>query len=204
MFTINGVTYDEINHAYSVGDTPIPSLTQMLQADGLSDHLNMVHPMVLKAKTLWGTGLHAALQKSEAGCEIPEAYKRHCEDWLNLSRTMKWGFWKVVEMPFLGRYEGLYWGFTPDRASPEAVVEFKGTASPSVSHHIQTALQVIGMGYSRQTPRYVIYFDKEGMKKSRGVILCGDTIERDGRTVNVWEEAERILFDHAVQLPEEF
>ena len=42
------------------------------------------------------------------------------------------------------------------------------------------------------------------MKKSRGVILCGDTIERDGRTVNVWEEAERILFDHAVQLPEEF
>ena len=60
------------------------------------------------------------------------------------------------------------------------------------------------MGYSRQTPRYVIYFDKEGMKKSRGVILCGDTIERDGRTVNVWEEAERILFDHAVQLPEEF
>jgi hypothetical protein len=194
--------YREAEHLYLVDGQPIPSLTQMLGADGCSDHLDSVPAATLQAKTEWGTRLHLALQKVEYGFGVDEGFKQHCIDWLTVCERMRWGknhfpIWKVCELPVLAQVEGLVFGFTPDRAAPEAVVEIKGTYSMHYGHGIQTALQVIGMGYSRETPRYVCYFDKEGLKK---LATCGDTIKRDGRILNVWDEAERIMFDHAYLL----
>ena len=202
------VHYDDHEHTYTVEGVRVPSLTEMLAFDGLSDHLDKVPKAMLEAKKEWGTRLHLALTKAEYDFGVEEEFKNHCADWLDLVRKCKWGkpdrnpIWKLAELPALGQYEGLFWGFTPDRAAPEAVVEFKGTYSQNISHNLQTAIQVIGMGYSRQTPRYVVYFDREGMKRTKGIILCGDTIDRDGRTLSVWDEAERIIFDWAVALPE--
>jgi hypothetical protein len=203
------VQYNDERHEYSAAGVIVPSVTQMLALDGLSDHLDKVPAATLQAKKEWGTRLHSALTKAEYEFGVDEEFKQHCVDWLDVVRKMKWGkpdrnpIWKLAELPALGQYEGLFWGFTPDRAAPEAVVEFKGTYSQHISHNLQTAIQTIGMGYSRQTPRYVVYFDREGMKRTKGIILCGDTIERDGRTVSVWDESERIIFDYAVALPED-
>ena len=200
------VQYNEERHEYTVNGIVVPPLTSMLAADGLSGHLDQVPAATLQAKREWGSRLAAALLKAEYDFGVDEEFKQHVVDWLDFIRKMKWGkpdrnpIWKNAELPALGHYEGLYFGFTPDRAAPEAVVEFKGTYSQHISHNLQTAIQVIGMGYSRQTPRYIIYFDRQGIKRSHGIILCGDTIDRDGKTVNVWNEAERILFDYAVSL----
>jgi hypothetical protein len=87
------------------------------------------------------------------------------------------------------------WAFTPDRAAPEAVVEIKGTYAPHPSHHIQTALQVLGMGYPESTPRYIAYFTKEGLKR---LVPCERTINHNGSTLDVFDECRRILFDHAL------
>jgi hypothetical protein len=171
----------------------------MLASDGCDAHLDDVPPRVLEAKRDWGTALHLATQKVEYGFGVTEGFQQHCVDWLETCERMGWGkhhapIWECCELPRLGTYQGFVWGFTCDRASPKAVVEIKGTYSPHYGHGIQTALQVIGMGYPRETPRYVAYFDKQRMKK---LIECGPTIKRDGQTLDVWAECDRILFEHA-------
>jgi hypothetical protein len=194
--------YREAEHLYLLDGDPIPSLTQMLGQDGCSDHLGQVPADILEAKTKWGTALHLALQKVEYGFGVDEGFKQHCVDWLMCCERMGWGkdhapIWKVCELPVLAQFEGLVFGFTPDRVAPEAVVEIKGTYAMHYSHGIQTALQVIGMKYPRETRRYVAYFDKDGLKK---LATCGPTIKRDGQVLSVWDEAERIMFDHAYLL----
>lgn len=192
-------SYEESSHLYRVGGRIIPSLTQMLEMDGCNEHLDAAPPGVVARKAEWGTRLAMATQKVEYGFGVDEEFKQHCVDWLDCCRRMKWPteIWKNCEMPALANVEGLMFGFTPDRAHPDAVVEIKGTYSPHYGHGIQTALQVMGMGYPRSTPRFVVYFDREGLKR---VATCTDTIKRDGRTLNVWDEAERIVFEYAVTL----
>ncbi len=191
--------YISDSHQYLLNDVPIPSLTQMLRADGLSAHLDHIDPAVVRTKAEWGTRLHMALQRTECSIEFEAEFEPHSVQWLETCRRMGWiksgvPIWKNCELPVLGNVDGFVFGFTPDRAAPEAVVEIKGTYSPHVSHGIQTALQVLGMGYPRTTPRYVVYFDRHGLKKLH---LCGPAITRDGTTFDVWDECERILFDHA-------
>jgi hypothetical protein len=76
-------------------------------------------------------------------------------------------------------------------------VELKATYSPHESHNVQTAMQVLGMGYDRKTPRFVAYFDKRGFRK---LIPCSSKVTRDGRTLDVWIEAERLIFEYALAL----
>ena len=195
--------YSEERHEYTLDGRAVPSLTQMLEADGLNEHLGAVPAATLEAKRDWGSRLHLALQKAEYGFGVDEEFKQHCIGWLDLCRKMKWGdpstglhpIWENCELPALARYEGFVWGFTPDRASPQAVVEIKGTYSPQVSHGIQVALQVIGMGYPRTTPRFVCYFDKAGIKR---LVQCGPTIKRNNVEIDVFAESERIVLEHAL------
>jgi hypothetical protein len=171
----------------------------MLAADGLCSYLDQVPRDTLDQKRVWGTNLHEALLFSEHGYDIQVEFKEHRFQWLKLCRQMKWGpspVWENAERPALAQYQGFVFGFIPDRAAPEAVVEIKGTANIHVSHEIQTALQVIGMGYPRTTPRYVCYFDKDGLKK---LVTCGKMIIRDGQKLNVYVEANRIIFEHALE-----
>lgn len=194
--------YIEADHLYLMDGIAVPSLTGLLDADGCNEHLDLAPKAVVDAKAKWGTALHLALQKVEYGFGVDDGFKQHCIDWLETCERMKWGknhfpIWKTCELPTLGVYQGLVFGFTPDRAAPEAVVEIKGTYSMHYGHGIQTALQVLGMGYDRKTPRYVAYFDKTGMKK---LVTCGESIKRDGKVLNVWDEAERVLFEHAYVL----
>ena len=192
--------YVEEGHLYFLDEQQLPSLTGMLSADGCSEHLDRVPPAILKAKTEWGSRLHLALQMAEYGFGIDEEFKQHCVDWLDLCRKMKWvkdghPIWTVCEIPKLARVSGFVWGYTPDRVHPQAVVEIKGTYDPHFGHGIQTALQVVGEGLPRDTKRAVVYFDKEGLKK---MATCSDNIKRDGEILNVWDEAERIIFEHAL------
>lgn len=190
--------YQDDIHEYRVDGVRIPSLTQMIAADGLNAHLDAVPPAVLQAKAEWGTRLHLALQKAECGLKIEEEFRPHTSAWLDLCRKMHWGplpIWKNCELPVFANVEGFVFGFTPDRAAPEAIVEIKGTYAPQVSHGIQTALQVLGMGYPRSTPRYVAYFDKAGLKRLHP---CSPTVKRDGTDVDVYAEANRIIFEHAL------
>lgn len=52
---------------------------------------------------------------------VDEEFGNHCVDWLDLVRKCKWGkpdrnpVWKLAELPALGQYEGLYWGFRSPR-----------------------------------------------------------------------------------------
>ena len=144
--------YDDNTHTYTLDGKVIPSLTQMLSLDGWSDHLKAAPAAVVAAKAEWGTELHNALSYVEHGFDdlITPEYEPHCKAWMTACRRMGWinplPIWEKAELPALGRFQGIVWGFTPDRVSPKAVVEIKGTYSPHASHSIQTALQVIGMG----------------------------------------------------------
>lgn len=192
--------YIEAEHLYLLDRQPIPSLTGMLSADGCNAHLDSAPAATVAAKAEWGTVLHLALQKVEYDhAMVTVGFEKHCKDWLeacSLSGWIRAGFpiWKNCEIPALANIQGLVFGFTPDRAAPEAVVEIKGTYSPHFGHGIQTALQVLGMGYDRKTPRFVAYFDKQGLKKLH---TCGPNILRDGQTLDVFAEAERIIFEQA-------
>lgn len=193
-------TYQDDAHEYRLEGVLLPTLTGMIGADGLDDYLDFAPPLVVKAKAMWGNRLHLALAKAEYGFGVDPDFINHSAAWLDLSRKMGWGYpanpiWKKCEVPMLALVDGFAFGFTPDRAAPEAVVELKGTYSPHVSHAIQTALQVIGMGYPRSTPRYIAYFDKEGMKRLH---QCGPMVKRDGKEIDVFDEAERIIFEHAL------
>ena len=199
---MSSFSYNDERHEYKMGETVIPSLTQMLDADGLSGHLDRIPADVLNAKKEYGTRGHLALQKAEYGYGIDEEFKQHCVDWLEICRRMNWiidgiPIWEICELPRLAGVSGFSFGFTPDRAHPSAVVEIKFTYNPEVSHGIQTALQVLGMNYPTTTPRWVAYFDREGIKKLHP---CGPTIKRNGKILDVWEECDRILFEHAVEL----
>lgn len=192
--------YKDATHEYLLEGVRIPSLTQMLSADGLSAHLDAVPTAVVQAKAEWGTRLHLALQQAEYACDFEEEFAPHCAAWLDTCRRMGWrkagvSIWKNCELPVLAQVEGFVFGFMPDRAAPEAIVEIKGTYSPQVSHGIQTALQVVGIGYPRSTPRYVVYFDKAGLKKLH---LCGPTVKRNNQEIDVYAEADRIVFEHAL------
>jgi len=191
--------YKDDVHEYRVNGILIPSLTGILAADGLDAHLENVPAATLRAKSEWGTRLHLALQQAEYACDFEEEFNPHCAAWLDTCRLVGWrqfgvSIWKNCELPVFANVDGFLFGFTPDRVAPEAVVEIKGTYSPQVSHGIQTALQVIGMGYPRSTPRYVAYFDKAGLKKLH---RCGPTIKRNNQEIDVYAEADRIIFEHA-------
>jgi hypothetical protein len=193
-------TYQDETHEYILDGINVPSLTGMLTADGLSAHLDQAPQGVVQAKAEWGSRLHLATQKAEYGYGVDKDFIPHCAAWLEICLKMGWGYpanpiWKKCEIPILAQVEGFVFGFTPDRAAPEAVVEIKGTYAPHISHSIQTALQVIGMGYSRSTPRFIAYFDKVGLKRLH---QCGTTVKRDGQELNVYDEADRIIFEHAM------
>jgi hypothetical protein len=191
-------TYSDTEHCYRIDGTKIPSLTGMLDSDGWNAHLSQAPAGVVAAKADWGTRLHENLNRSEHGFPVAPEFGLHVTTWLDLCRKMGWvkpmPIWEKAEMPMLYHQDGFAFGFTPDRASPAAVVEIKGTYSPHPSHSIQTALQVIGMGYDRSTPRYVAYFDKESLKKLH---TCAPTFVHNGNTLNVFDEAERVIFEHA-------
>jgi len=190
--------YDDTTHTYTLDGVVLPSLTEMLTADGLNDDLKRVDPSVVRAKAEWGSRLHLALLRAEYGDGIDKDFKQHCVDWLDTCRRMKWNnpnpIWFSAEKPLVASCEGFLYGFTPDRLSRQAVVEIKGTYSPSVSHDIQTALQVLGVNYPRDTPRWIAYFDRDGLKKLHH---CQQEIRRYGSKVDVFEEAERIIFERA-------
>jgi hypothetical protein len=191
--------FDPVEHAYYMDEVQVPSLTQMLQADGWSRHLDSAPRDVVRAKGEWGSSLHVMLQASEyAFCAAMTDFEPHIRDWKTLCRRMGWGphpVWKNAELPVYVNQDGMKWAFTPDRAAPEAVVEIKGTYAPHPSHHLQTSLQVLGMGYPESTPRYIAYFDKSGLKR---LVPCERTINHNGSTLDVFDESRRILFDHAL------
>lgn len=195
------LTYDDATHVYRANGTPIPSLTQMLDSDGWNAHLSQAPAGVVAAKAEWGTQLHHNLNCAEHGFPVDPAFGLHVTMWLDLCRKMGWvnplPIWENSEMPKLYHQDGFAFGFTPDRVHPSVVVEIKGTYSPHPSHSIQTALQVIGMGYDRATPRYVAYFDKNGLKKLH---TCAPTFVHQGNTLNVFDEADRIIFEYAMEM----
>jgi hypothetical protein len=194
------LNYDDATHVYRLDDKPITSLTQMLDRDGWNVHLGQAPVEVVNAKALWGTRLHTSLLAAEHGLPelIGKEFGLHVTEWMDLCRKMQWvnplPIWEKAELPMLYQKDGFAFGFTPDRAHPSAVVEIKGTYSPHPSHSIQTALQVLGMGYDRLTPRYIAYFSKDGLKKLH---TCAPTFVHQGNTLNAFDEAERIIFEYA-------
>lgn len=184
--------YNDELHLYTVGGEPIPSLTGMISADGQCDDLKAVPPNVLAAKAQYGSDLHKALELTDSGWDADAKWVHHIDGWLNLSARMKWGKWEIIEKPCFAFFNGFAYGFTPDRSTwGKAVVELKTSYSKHAWHGIQTALQVIGLAYSRKTPRYVVYFDKTGLRHMTTCDNAGD-----------FDEAERIIFEQAKPIDE--
>ncbi len=190
------LAYNDELHLYTVDGTSVPSLTQMLDADGQNAHLKFVPQDIVEAKADYGIAGHKALQLADLGEEYEPCWIHHVEGWLNHSALMHWKEWEIVEKQCWAFYNGFCYGFTPDRASwGKAVVEIKFTYNKHPSHCIQTALQVIGLGYPRATPRYVVYFDRTGFKH---MTTCDNN--------NDYDEAERIICEQALpieNLPED-
>ena len=198
-------TFDSATHEYRIDGVLVPSLTQMLAADGWNDHLWKVPAGVLERKRDWGTRLAYVLHMrdwgemddwSEADWEPYSEFAPHIAAWDALCYSREWLTWEHMEQPIYVRRDGRMWAFTPDRMSPQAVVEIKGTCRPYPAHQLQTALQVIGAGYSRSTPRYAAYFDRGGYKKT---VEHGPKMVVNGDCLDVFDEAERILWEHALE-----
>ena len=195
-------SFDENTHVYRLDGQVLPTLTGMLTADGWNGYLRDVPAEVLSAKCKFGTALHQALLHAEYGYEYDAQFQPHAFEWLKICRRMDWvkksfplPIWENSEMPMAAKVGGLVFGMTPDRAHPDVVVELKATYAPHESHNLQTAMQVMGMGYKYDTSRFVAYFDRKGFRK---LIPCGPNVVRDGQMLDVYAEAERIIYEHAL------
>lgn len=186
--------YDDERHLYTVDGIPIPSLTQMLQADGLVDYSH-VDAGMLEHKRDLGSRVHARTWEADCGMDVeaaPDDESPYLDAWRKAVRLAGWK-WDSGEMPSLGCVEGFLYGFTCDRIGRDRegnkiVVEIKTSYSPHGWHRTQTALQVLGLGI--EAKRFIVYLDKRGKSK---IVPCTDEADYD--------EARRIVFEHA--LPEE-
>lgn len=163
ILTIPGGTFDQSEHIYrDVDGRYVPSLTQVLKLQGLSDYGN-IDPAVLENAARRGSEVH----------ELAAAYNQHGEvdpAWISdetrpyFDALMKFysdtGFkpdpqWSECTM--IATIHGFKIGITPDchgtLGRDKCVVEFKCTATRQPSWTIQTALQEMGIYASNRCGR---------------------------------------------------
>lgn len=61
------IFFDDATHAYRVGDVPVPSVTQILRATGISSDFNAIPQETLERKRLIGDAVHRACHYFDEG-----------------------------------------------------------------------------------------------------------------------------------------
>lgn len=172
---IQGGSYDDDIHAYyDEAGQRIPSITQVLSLQGLSDYSG-VDPDVLANAARRGTAVHElAAWHNRFGEVDPTWVTPELEPYFNgyLKFLSDTGFavepaW--VEKPVIGTICGMRLGLTPDCYGKlgryGAIIEFKCTAAPQPSWSIQTAAQeLIVFNSSRcgRVKRFALMLLKDG------------------------------------------
>ena len=180
ILTIPGGTFDEDTHTYrDLSGRYIPSLTQVLKLQGLSDY-SAVDPAVLENAARRGTEVHqlAAAYNKFGDVDpswVTEETKPYFESYLEFLADT--GFKpdpKWTESPMIATVCGFPLGITPDcfgkLGRNDAVLEFKAAAAEQPCWSIQTALQECGIyGSNRcgRAKRYALMLQKKGKAKLR-------------------------------------
>ena len=175
IIPIPGGSFDEDHHIYrDEAGVFVPSLTQIISLQGLSNGYGAASPEVLANAARRGNEVHfLAFAWAKFGDVDPtmvtdevapyfEAYKRFLEE-TNFKPDPDW-----VESPMIAELHGMKFGVTPDtvgvRKPWPMICELKATAAESASWAIQTAAQE--MAYFKST--------QAGRAKRQAVILKAD------------------------------
>jgi hypothetical protein len=176
--------FDEETHTYTLDGVKIPSVTQVIQANGLSD-FSKVNPKALEYAIALGKAVHYAAHLDDAG-ELdestvdPEVTARLVQ-WRKFRATLEIGTGDIIHSE--GKlYSKMGFAGTPDRViiypKHALIVDIK-TGVKTCAAHVQTA------GYAIQVT------ENYGVKKINRI---GVYLKADGYTV----EEHRNQLDDAV------
>lgn len=166
---IRGAEFDEATHTYRWQGRVVPSVTQCLEAAGLSDYSG-VPPDVLAAAQWRGQEVHRFARLLWEGQDCRESV-RGTE--LDGYCSGVWSFWResgfdphTWEAPDIGERDGLRFGYTLDAIGVlggKVIVDFK-TGAPSKGWGPQLA------AYAEQQER------RDGVRRARVIVR----VRRDG------------------------
>lgn len=175
IIPIQGGTFDSGNHAYrDEAGRWVPSLTQVLKLQGLSDYSG-INPEVLENAARRGTEVHElAAAYNEYGDVDPTWITEETAPYFNayMDFLRDTGFkpdpqW--VEKSMIATIQGYKLGLTPDcfgtRGRDKWLVEFKCTAARQPSWTVQTAMQeaaIFGSNRCGRVRRFALMLMKTG------------------------------------------
>ena len=160
---IEGGFYEDETHSYTTdAGVWVPSLTQILKLQGLSDYSGL-DPEVLENAARRGTEVHGLAATFNQFGEIDpnwitdecDAYFSAYMKFLDESHFKPDPAW--TERAFIAQVYGLSYGVTPDtygqRGRDKVLIEFKCTAAEQPSWAVQTAAQEAGIFKSNRCGR---------------------------------------------------
>jgi hypothetical protein len=170
------LAFDEASHTYTWKSQPIPSLSSILEAAGLTAHLARIPRAILERKAAIGEELHAAAALIFDGAEQEEIdvdpavvpYFEALKSFLNSGR---WRY-ERCEAIRSGSIRGMRWGCRVDGLGlldgEPTILELKTSLEPSPSWPIQLAGQWLTLRKPKDWPcwrRVVVQLKKDGSYK---------------------------------------
>ena len=127
--------FDKALHSYTYNGVRVPSVTQILQAEGFT------HPYNGNTAASRGTRIHSATRafdNMDIPVQLPEAERGYLEAYINWQKETKLDTHFVeIEKP---RYnEELHFAGTPDRISENGTIYDIKTGRPEKTHGLQLA-----------------------------------------------------------------
>jgi len=149
MATVSAFTFDPVTHTYREGDRVIPSVTQILEGNGLID-LDGIPGSTLEAKRELGQSVHAACHYLDENdfdySTMRPEWAPYLDGYLKFSEEV--GFTpdpEWIEKSGVHAFNGMKFGFTVDRVGristikQRCVLDLKTAYSPSPSWKLQLA-----------------------------------------------------------------
>lgn len=139
-----GGGFDPATHRYTYAGRGVPSVTQVLEDNGVAD-FSGVDPDVLERARWRGTEVHGSIRgllgEITADPEAPDELKPYVDAAKRFIRDQSVEA-RVIESPAIGSHLGLRFGYTPDvvgfRRGEHVILDWK-TGSPSRSWGPQLA-----------------------------------------------------------------
>ena len=196
--------FDSGRHLYLVQGRPVPSVTQVLHAAGLSADYSTVAPEVLERKRVIGEYVHKATQYLDEGCLDLRTIDPEIQPYLAAYQRFldESGFRpRLVEQRLVGNISGMLCGGTVDREGTMAgklwIIDLKCIERLYPSFALQTA------GYELLLPkplvppfrytRAVLQLKSNGLYKLTTYEDPADfDVFRAGLAVTVWKMNQRM------------
>lgn len=201
---MNNLTFNPVNHEYRLDGVVIPSVTQILKAEGLTD-FSMVPEAILEANSRFGKALHACVDYRIKGTlkesSVDPALKPHLSGWDNFVEDF--GF-KVKRSEVQGVHPLYRYAFTTDLLGEitngnflgDAVGDIKtGMIKPADKIQIAAYKMAVGKQYKNT---FLLYLNPDYRPRGYKVIFATNNKMEQGLflsalSIHNWKKQEKLI-----------